>query len=83
MAGLLLYCCTTVSALQYIAVGSILQDRYHALFTGEIDILALYVLLYISLNLYVCHVAHLTVGNLNFFEKSYITTFSKNINVPP
>ena len=33
--------------------------------------------------MYVCHVTHLIVGNLNFFEKSYVTTFSKNINVPP
>ena len=33
------------------------------------EILALDVLLYISSNLYVCHVTHLIVGNLNFFEK--------------
>ena len=50
---------------------------------GKIEISALYVLLCISLNMYVCHVTHLIVGNLNFFEKSYDTTFSKNINVPP
>ena len=50
---------------------------------GKIEILALDVFLYISLNLYVCHVTHLIVGNLNFFEKRYFTTFSKNINVPP
>ena len=50
---------------------------------GKIEILVLDVLSYISLNMYVCHVTHLIVGNLNFFEKSYATTFSKNINVPP
>ena len=50
---------------------------------GKIEILAVDVLLYISLNLFLCHVTHLIVRNLNFIGKSYVATFSKNINVPP
>ena len=50
---------------------------------GKLEILALDVFLYISLNLYVCHVTHSIVGNLTFFENLYLTSFSIDINVPP
>ena len=63
--------------------GSILQDWYHALLKGELEVLALGVFLQISLNLYVCHITHLIVGSLNFFEIFQFTTFSIDINVPP
>ena len=49
----------------------------------ELELLASDVFYQISLNLYVCHITHLIVGNLNFFEKIQFTTFSININVPP
>ena len=35
---------------------------------GELEVLALYAFLLINLNLYVCHITHLIVGNLGFFE---------------
>ena len=44
---------------------------------GKIEVLALGVFLYISLIFYVCHVTPLIIGNLNFLERNYLTTFSK------
>ena len=44
---------------------------------GKKEILGLYLFLDISLNLYVFHVTHLIVGNLNFHEKGMLLHFLK------
>ena len=45
------------------------------LLKGDFEVLVLDVFLYISLNLYVCHIAHLTEGNLNLFKKNSLLPF--------
>ena len=42
---------------------------------GELEVLALDVFLWISLNLYECHITHLIVDNLNFFQKICLLPF--------
>ena len=50
---------------------------------GDIEILALYVFLWISLSLYVCHITHLIEAILISLRKKFPLTFSIDINVPP
>ena len=53
------------------------------LLKGDLEAFAFKVILKISLNLCVYHIAHLIVGNLNFFEKNIFPPFFIDINVPP